>query len=326
MPSKINTGKSSHKRTDLWLVDPYSVIVKEELRGRHKPPSPEDIMARALSMLEHGQLQPCLGRKLPSDKVQIIAGFTRTAAARLIRDGFVDADGVQHCDPGFLLSVTLVKCNDEEARERNVIENAHRNATSPIDDAINQEWMRSSRGYNNAEISRKYGWAPVKVGQHAKLLDLSDDVRLLVHDGRMAVSAALDYLDLPEEKRGEVLAAATNGEGKIKGRKVKDEVRDWHLRDSDETVAASEQPKDKSGGAADNSSTVTDSGEGGGKKGGGFKARTIANLRSWCREQEAREDQPEAVKTMATALLAYIDGKRGDKWLVEQVKSLASGS
>ena len=42
MALKINAGET--KRGDFFFVDPFQVIVKEDLRGRHKPITPEAIM------------------------------------------------------------------------------------------------------------------------------------------------------------------------------------------------------------------------------------------------------------------------------------------
>src|SRR4051812_22350646 len=95
MAVKINTGDSEYTRQDYFFVDPFEVIVKEELRGRRKPPTEEAIIDMATSMNDHGQQQPVQVRKADNNRIMLNLGFTRTAAARLIRTGFVceDEDG-----------------------------------------------------------------------------------------------------------------------------------------------------------------------------------------------------------------------------------------
>ena len=117
---KIAAG-ANVKRVDIFYVDPNEIIVDETLRGRHVPPTDEDIHARAESFRKQGQLQPVLARKLSdgTNRIQLIAGFTRVNAARLIRHGYryVDDDGneQEHCDPDFPIQVKLWQGNDEEA-------------------------------------------------------------------------------------------------------------------------------------------------------------------------------------------------------------------
>ena len=115
MALKIDGGKEGVKRGDLYYVDPFAVIVREELRGRHTPPTDQDVVMRAMSMAEHGQLQPVEARRSDGNKLLLTMGFTRCAAARLIRDGFTGPDGKKHQDKEFRLQVKITDCNDETA-------------------------------------------------------------------------------------------------------------------------------------------------------------------------------------------------------------------
>jgi len=217
-------------RRDLFFADPTKIRVKEELRGRSAPPTEEAIIAMAESLLSVGQLQPVRVRREGLDLV-LTLGFTRCAAARVIRDGFVGSDGERHRDKEFCLQATAVDCNDDEAFRANIVENALRGETSPIDDAFNHRTLRDRHGMTNSQIAQLYNRDAAWVGRLQGLLQLDPGTQGRVHRGELAVSVALDALKLPPETRGEVLASATGESGKVNGSAVRKQVRDQHLRD-----------------------------------------------------------------------------------------------
>ena len=237
MAVKLNAGDV--KRGDVFLVNPFEIEVKEDLRGRCTPPCEESVKDLAVSMLDYGQLQPVVARRVENHRLLLTAGFTRNAAARLIRTGFSHVDEAgqsqDYKDEEFRLKVTVSDCNDEEAFVRNVVENAHRKQTSPMDDAINQDKMRDRYGMTDVEIAKVYGWkSSVKVGRLHKLLQLEKDERALVHDGKMGVQGAIDLLDLPADQRKAAVEAATNDKGKVSGAKIVDAIRDSQLAGQDD--------------------------------------------------------------------------------------------
>lgn len=219
------------KRTDLFLVNPFEVEVQEALRGRISPPTEEVLIELAESIFDYGQRQSVECRRIAGNRLQLTMGYTRMAAIRLIRDGFVGNDGVERHDPNFKIKTTVADANDEEALTRNVIENRHRNATTPIDDAVNQNILRDRYGKSDDEIAKLFHVSIQTVERTALLLRLEARERDLVHQGLMTVTAALDLLELPAEKRAEVIEAATAETGKVQGAKVRSQVRDHHLND-----------------------------------------------------------------------------------------------
>lgn len=232
MAMKVVAGENM-KRGDLFYVNPFEIEVREDLRGRIEAPLPEDIIDRAVSLLTHGQLQPVVCRRKPDNRLLLTAGFTRTAAARLIRDGFKDHDGKECKDENFMIQVKVSDANDKEAFLQNVVENAERNETSPIDDAHNQRKMREQHGMNDSEIKDLYRYKdPNKTGRLRKLLMLPDNVQKLIHRGKMTVQAGLDFLDLPADKQKDALEQAMKEDGSVEGSKIRDIVRDHHLSDA----------------------------------------------------------------------------------------------
>lgn len=301
MPMALNVGQ--HTRRDYFLVDPNKVTLREDLRGRHVPPSEADIIALAESMLTHGQLQPVLGRRVdPGNKVEIVAGFTRTAAARLIRAGFTGTDGKHKQDEKFCLQLKVTDLNPEEAFTSNVVENAHRNLTSPIDDAFNQRRLSDTYGKTDTEIAALYGYRDTsKVSRLRKLLQLDKATQALIHSGEMSVQAGLDLLDVPEPERAKVVEKATQENGRVNGRAVRQEARESLsqsvLNDdgkieapvSEEPAAAPVKPKSK--------------------------ARTLSEVREFLESLDGPGSK-QGVRELSKKLLEFFAGRVGEKGLL----------
>lgn len=303
MATQFNVNVGDVKRGDRFWFDPFQVVVKEELRGRYVAPDLDDIARLAVSMLTHGQLQPVVVRKDDGNPV-LVAGFTRTAAARMIRTGFT-FDGQEYHSADFRLQAVLSDCNDEEAFERNIVENCHRNETSPIDDAHNQRRLRDQFGKNDAEIARLYEVSPNKVGQYKRLLSLSSDEQSLVHTGKMSVSAAIDLLDVPAEDRLAIVTAATTDTGKISGAVVRESVRDNILNDDNS------DPLGLNGGVIKEAEPAK------------LKPRSMKEIKTWLSETVEDEKTTEEIKNFCQVFLKYIEGRKTTKQLENALKKVA---
>jgi ParB/RepB/Spo0J family partition protein len=301
MATKLNAGDDV-KRGDLYMVDPFQIMVNEASRGRFKAPDESKIIEMAESMIEHGQQQPIQVRKIkPENKLQVTFGFTRTAAARLIRTGFTDSQGVEQKNEEFMLQIKVVDANEETAFINNIVENAHRNLTSPIDDAYNQKRLRDQMGKSNAEIARLYKWDAGKVGKYQDLLTLSDAYQQQIHDGTMPVSAAYNLLELPEDQRAAAIAAATNeNTGKVVATQVASQVREHHLRDEGHEHIGNNSPAPVVASA---------------------KPLSVKELRTYW-ENHAENHVDPAIKKFAKTLVAFMAGKRAIKTMDRELEAL----
>jgi ParB-like chromosome segregation protein Spo0J len=287
-------------RRDLIFIDPFDVDVREDLRGRRFPPTDQQIIEMAMSIFDHDQRQPVECRKIAgTNKLQSIAGFTRTNAVRLIREGFTGTDGVERHDPEFRLQAKLVTCNDETALVNNIVENAHRNQTSDIDDAYNQNRLRERYGKSDADIARLYQYQNSnKVSRLKRLLELTDDEQLLVHRGVLPTQAAIDMLDLPADQRAKIVADAEQN-GKVKASDVADQVREHILRDD---------------GTRDADGDVV-------VEGSRTKARTIRNLRRFFETTRDEEFDP-AIKSFCRSMLKFMGGTISDQAMTNAMNRL----
>lgn len=296
------------RRTDALMVSPFDILVVEDSRGRHFPPTETQLIDLATSIFDYGQRQPIECRRVTVDgkknKLKATAGFTRTNAVRLIREGFTGTDGVVRQDPEFMVKVMLVDCNDQQAFEYNIVENAHRNQTSDIDDAHNQNRLRESYGYSDAEIAKLYQYSSQnKVGRLRKLLQLSNDEQRLVHTGLLATSAAIELLDLTEAERAEVIASLQAGDvnAKVKGSEVLDAVRNRVLNDADSSdVLVGED--------AEVSDTKS-------------KPRSMANLRKYLTSRQEEGVDP-AIQRFCADMMKYMAGKTTERSMDNAFKRL----
>jgi ParB family chromosome partitioning protein len=168
------------------------------------------------SFEEEGQLQAVQVRRIHDNKVQLILGYRRYAAARLYNQ--------RHPDQPMKLRAKVVLVNDEEAFRRNIVENRERAECSPIDDAHNQRRLREAFGWTDARIADFYHVSPAHVCTLKKLLGLPCDVQGLVHGRTLSVSAATGLADLPAAEQKQILAAG-QAEG-LTSQKVVKQVRE----------------------------------------------------------------------------------------------------
>jgi hypothetical protein len=301
MVAKIDAG-SNVKRGDFFFVDPFEVEIREELRGRHKPPTDDRVVNRAISILDIGQIHAVECRRNEKNRLVLTAGFTRAAAVRLIRTGF-DYEGQHYHDPEIRLKVSLTDANDATAFKRNVVENAQRDDTSPVDDALNQQRLRDSYGMSDADIARLYGYQQTKVGTLRKLLQLKSDWQDMVHDGRLPVSAALLILELPEAERASAIEQATQESGKINGAALTGIVREHHLNDNNRV------PKETSENNVENEKPA--------------KARSVRELKKFFEFRAATENKFDpAIQRFSKDILLYITGRSTDQQMQNALKRL----
>jgi ParB-like chromosome segregation protein Spo0J len=260
MAVNLNAG-ADMRRTQHFVLNPFDVLIDENSRGRFIAPSDEQIVEMAVSMHKNGQISPVeCRRSVPDLRPVLVLGFTRTAAARLIRSGFdavIDDQPTRVHDPAFLLKVNVVENNDESAFLRNIEENKARNATSIIDDVHNWQKLADRYGRSDAEIAKIYGVSASYVSRNRKLLRLGFATQVAVHRGELPVTAALTLADeVPERDHEAILQAVKAHDGDVTGTGVVRHLRELAahakttsalpadvLRDDPAKVAATSAPK-----------------------------------------------------------------------------------
>lgn len=322
MSMTIDAGADA-VRKEFFFVNPYEIVVQEELRGRAFAPSIEQVIEMAISIMQHGQRQPVECRRLPNKKLQLVLGFTRTAAVRMIRDGFKDADGKEWCDPDLKLKTTVVETNEQQAFINNIIENLHRNDLSPMDDAKNQERLRDRNGYTDNDIAKLYGYKhTVKVSRLRKLLQLTNEEQLLVHHRKLSVENAIDLLLVEDPvKRAEIIAKAVKENGKVDRTEVRDAIRDQQFNERIMADPDAEQIIEDS----KNSEPVkkpTNVGKKRGKQSSGKAlSLTIADIcKFWLKVHNNHPN--EKAKEFGNAMVEWIRGRKSEDFMKKTFNKL----
>lgn len=138
------------KRGDLPMLPADQIVVVHNENTRLYEPDVSDLVE---SFLSDGQLQPCLVRPLPDNRVQLVAGYRRWLAAREIADSQAAA-GVPPEDR-FKLAVVVTKMSAVEALDKNIVENDKRRNLSPIEYAHAIRRLRIAHGWQDAEGTQK---------------------------------------------------------------------------------------------------------------------------------------------------------------------------
>lgn len=218
----------------LERVNPFDVDVDSlDAQSRCAPVSNDKVESMAVSLATRGQLQPVLARVGENSKLQPVAGYTRTRAARLLREGFV-VDGVEYKQPDFLLDVKVVTMTEQEAFISNFVENMERNALTAVDIALAQEKMRTNYGMRDIDIAAASRMSPAGVTRNKKILSLPQELQDAIHVREMTVAAALELAELEPEQRERYLAAYGPG---VSVAQIHEEIR----RETEAAAAATAQ-------------------------------------------------------------------------------------
>ncbi|MGI8658459.1 MAG: ParB/RepB/Spo0J family partition protein [Candidatus Limnocylindria bacterium] len=144
----------------------------------------------AASIAVHGVLQPIVVRERPDGGYELIAGERRTRAARMagldrIPAVIRDADG------------------DESSLELALIENLQREDLNAIETATAYRELIDRFGLTHDAVARQVGKSRVAVSNALRLLDLADETRAAIVDGRISEGhgRALAAITIPELQR-----------------------------------------------------------------------------------------------------------------------------
>ncbi|RMD65026.1 MAG: ParB/RepB/Spo0J family partition protein [Alphaproteobacteria bacterium] len=156
----------------------------------------EALFALADSIRDHGVLQPILVRPHAArpGHFEIIAGERRWRAARLA--------GLTQ------VPVTVRAASDREALALALLENVQRRDLTPIETAEGYRRLIDEFGYTQAALARVLAKSRSHVTNTLRLLDLPDEVRRLLHEGRLSPGHARALLRVarPAEVARQVVA------------------------------------------------------------------------------------------------------------------------
>lgn len=156
----------------------------------------EDLLA---SIKEHGILQPLVVTDKGDGTYELIAGERRLRASRML--------GLEEI-PVYVRSAT-----EQQKLELALIENIQRSQLNAIEEAMAYEALADHFSLTQEEIAARVGKSRSHVANTMRLLDLNDDMRQALSDGKISRSHARTLLAEPdEEKRAELFAQMLSGD------------------------------------------------------------------------------------------------------------------
>ena len=145
----------------------------------------------AESIREHGIIQPLTVRKLSSGYYQIIAGERRWRAARLA--------GLSE------VPVSIIEADDRKAMELAMIENLQREDLNPMEEAEGYRSLIEQYDMTQEEAAQRVGKSRSAVANAMRLLQLSQDIRLLVENEDLSAGHARALLPLSPAQQAEAV-------------------------------------------------------------------------------------------------------------------------
>jgi ParB family chromosome partitioning protein len=153
---------------------PLSAIERDPTQPRQDLGDLQDL---ALSIREHGLLQPIVVEALPGDRFRILAGERRFAACREL---------------GLEAIPCLVRTAAEHSRlVLQLIENLHRKDLHPLEVAQAYRRLVSEFGLTQRELAQRVGQSLSAVNESLRLLDLDPEVLADVRTSEHASKAVL---------------------------------------------------------------------------------------------------------------------------------------
>jgi ParB family chromosome partitioning protein len=193
LPAAPPTAERSAKNT---------AAIEELHPGRMQPRKRMDAAALAelaVSIREHGVLEPILVRKRPAGGFEIIAGERRWRAAQQA--------GLKN------VPIFVHDLGDEAAFEAALVENLQREDLNPIETARAFQRLVDDYGYTQEAIAGKVGKERSTVANALRLLRLPPDVMELVEDGELSEGHARAILSAPNAATIRKLARSAVSKG-----------------------------------------------------------------------------------------------------------------
>lgn len=184
----------------------------------------EQLRVLSESIRENGIIQPIIVRK-DTDGYEIIAGERRFRAA---------------CMAGLeTVPVLEREATDDEMLELALVENIHRADLNPLERAKAYQRFISSFNLTQTDAAKRLGEDRTVIANHIRLLDLPEDVKSMLSDGRLGMGHARAILALPSDDLRKKLANRALA-GRLSVREVERLVRK-HLEKRPETETTNKQ-------------------------------------------------------------------------------------
>ena len=187
---------------DLITANPYQARTTWDER---------ELAELAQSVRINGVIQPIIVRRVDS-KYELVAGERRLRAARLA---------------GLLVIPAIVRdVSNEQLFEWSLVENIHRTDLNPVERAEAYKRYLTTFSLTQVQASERLGEDRSVIANYVRLLDLPDEIRQMLIDGRLTMGHARAILSLPTDELRRKLANRALA-GRLSVREVERLVRKY---------------------------------------------------------------------------------------------------
>ncbi|MBO4920095.1 MAG: ParB/RepB/Spo0J family partition protein [Erysipelotrichaceae bacterium] len=150
------------------------------------------------SIRMNGVFQPILVRQSLSG-YELVAGERRLRASKLAGKKTIPA--------------IIVDFNDQQMMEISLLENIQRKDLTPIEEASAYDQLIRKLNYTQDELAKRIGKSRTNVTNMLRLLNLPDEIKKMVNEGKLSYGHARTLLSLESEEKMIALAEKTIKEG-----------------------------------------------------------------------------------------------------------------
>jgi len=178
---QLSNGLDSEK---VWQIPLESIQPNPNQPRRHF--SPKELDGLAVSIKEHGVLQPVLVDERADGGYELISGERRYRASKIAGLSQIPA--------------LVKKMADQQKLEVSLIENIQREELTPLEEAFAYNRLVNEFGLTQQEVADKVGKARSTVANVIRMLELPDEVKEALNEGKINMRQARALLGLKDKQ------------------------------------------------------------------------------------------------------------------------------
>jgi ParB family chromosome partitioning protein len=159
----------------------------------------EKLKELALSIKEHGVVQPVIVRPIETGKFELVAGERRWRACQMVGLARIPA--------------IVRKLNQKETSEIALIENIQRENLNPIEEGAAYKTLMDEYGLTQEELSKRVGKSRPFIANTVRLLALPETVKKMVVQGTISAGHARSLLAISKSRDQEAVAQKIASKG-----------------------------------------------------------------------------------------------------------------
>lgn len=147
---------------------------------------PEKLVELADSIREHGIIEPLIVTRKGDDEYELIAGERRWRAAKMAQMQTVP--------------VVIKEASPQQMLELAVVENIQRSDLNPLEEALAFDQLIKMFNLKHADIATKVGLSRPAIANKIRLLELAEDVKKYLLEGKISEGHARALLGLTSKE------------------------------------------------------------------------------------------------------------------------------